>query len=213
MWTLLRREIEDQAILFVLVLIAGIVFAGWMAGAFPSVASVFPTRVPMDVYGVCICLLLTLSVGGGALAGLQIAGDRGRGVSRFLCTLTATRSQILLAKWIAGLLWLVLGMVPTAVVCAILAHRWIQFIPIDTSPIVSLISGTGLLALASYALGMQAAMASRPVWVVIGSVVSAGGLIGLVVIKGFGLHTHVLAGAVATACLVRTWIQFRTVAL
>jgi hypothetical protein len=213
MWTLLKREIEDQIILFVLVIIAGISFAGWMAGVFPSMKSVPPTRVPYELVAMFCCLLSGLSIGAGVLAGLQMAGDRTRGVSRFLCTLTATRSQILLAKWIVGLAWVILGILPVALVCAILTQRWVQIVPIDTSPIVWMISGTALSILASYAFGMQAVMARRPAWVVLGGIAFTIGLMSVVVIKGFGLHTHLLAALVGLACLVRTWIQFHTIAL
>ncbi len=213
MWTLVRREIEDQGILFVLVLLAGIMHAVWVAGVFPSGGSIPPTRMPDQVYLMFFYLLLSLSAGGGILAALQIAGDRNRGVSRFLCTLTATRSQILLSKWLAGLAWLVLGLLPAAVVCGVLAHRWAQVAPIDVSAVATMVTGTGLLALASYSFGMQTAMASKPTWVVFGSLAFAAGLVSLVVIKGYGLHTHVLAASIGLACLVRTWMQFHAVAL
>ena len=216
MWTLLKREIEDQAILFVLVIIAGIALAGWMAGAFPSmrfVTLVPPTRVPYDLYAMFCLVLFVLSIGAGVLAGLQMAGDQGRGVSRFLCTLTATRSQILVCKWIVGLVWVILGILPVVAVCTILTERWVQLVPIDTSPIVHMVSGSALSICASYAFGMQVSMARRPAWVVLGTIPFAAGLIGLVAIKGFGLHTHLLVALVGLACLVRTWLQFHTVAL
>ena len=147
------------------------------------------------------------------MAGLQMAGDRTRGVSRFLCTLTATRSQILICKWIAGLAWVILGILPVAVVCAILTQRWVRIVPIDTSPIVQMISGTALSIWASYTFGMQAVMARRPAWVVLGSLIFTAGLLSVVAVKGFGLHTHLLAALVSLACLVRTWIMFHTIAL
>jgi ABC-type transport system involved in multi-copper enzyme maturation permease subunit len=213
MWTLVRREIEDQGILFVLVFVAGIVYAGWAATAFPSGGSIPPDRVPDQAYVMFFYLLLSLSTGGALLAALQIAGDRNRGVSRVLTTLTVTRSQILLSKWLAGLVWLLLGLLPAALVCGVLTHRWVQVIPVDVSIVVPLITGTGLLALASYGFGMQIAMAARPSWVVLGSLAFAAGLISLVFIKGVGLHTHVLAASVGLACLVRTWMQFHAIAL
>ena len=213
MWTLLKREVEDQLVLFVLVILAGISFAGWMAGVFPSMKTIPQTRVPYELYAMFYFLLVGLSIGGGVLAGLQMAGDRTRGVSRFLSTLTATRSQILVCKWIAGLIWVILGILPAAVVCAILAQRWVRIVPIDTSPIVWMITGTALSIWASYAFGMQAVMAKRPAWVVLGSLFFTAGLLSVVVIKGFGLHTHLLAALVGLACLVRTWIQFHTIAL
>lgn len=213
MWTLLKREIEDQAILFILALFAGISFAGWMAGVFPSMKSMPPTRVPDELYTMFGLLLFGMSIGAGVLAGLQMAGDRNRGVSRFLCTLTATRSQILVCKWIVGLVWVILGILPVALVCGILAQRWVQFVPIDTTPIVRMISGTALSIWASYAFGMQAVMARRPAWVVLGTILFTAGLLSVTAIKGFGLHTHLLAALVGLACLVRTWIQFHTIAL
>jgi ABC-type transport system involved in multi-copper enzyme maturation permease subunit len=212
MWTLVRREIEDQGILFVLVLVVGIIHAGWAGGAFPSGAAIPPTRVPDQAYMMFFYLLLSLSAGAGILAALQIAADRNRGVSRFLCTLTVTRSQVLLAKWLAGLVWLLLGLLPVAVVCGVLAHRWAQMIPVDVPAVVAMVTGTGLLGLASYGFGMQTAMTARPAWVVLGSLAFAAGLVSLVVIKGFGLHTHVLAASVGLACLVRTWMRFHAIA-
>ena len=213
MWTLLRREIEDQWILFVLVFIAGIVHAGWMASAFPSLGSIPPTAFPDQVYIMFFYLLVSLCAGAGVLAGLQIAGDRNRGVPRFLCTLTVTRSQILLCKWVAGLLWVILGLLPAALVCGVLVHRWAQLVPIDTSAVTTMVTGTALLAVASYGFGMQTAIASRAAWVVVGGLVLVGGLISVVAVKGFGLHTQVLAASVGLACFVRTWNQFHTIAL
>jgi ABC-type transport system involved in multi-copper enzyme maturation permease subunit len=187
MWTLIRREFEDvfaSMLLTLIMVILGIIIEisvilsnkgvedkGFQYGVFIVVAFIYF----MIIFPLMFCIH----------GADQIARDRTRKVSAFLCTLATTRSRIFAAKLIVGLIHILAMFIPFAVINMFFAD-WLAEPFFDVSTFWHrLLAMLFFVSVTAYCLGiMFGERVTPPILHVLFAFIVCFVLAGLVFIKG-----------------------------
>lgn len=207
---LVSRELEDHVLFYVLIFLIGCAFAG-SAGVDYVRSHIVDTQLDVhdDIWVQVLVHLICLTLGAMALGTFQISGDRRAGISTFICTQTPTRDHLLIAKWLSGLLWILLGLLP---VLAIHAYM-LRAMELDGSMLWRVMVGLFLTPLAGHHAGLQIGFLENKALVPLVASLFVFLFTGLLVIKGFGFPCYWLLTLLIVALSVRTWWAFHQSAL
>jgi hypothetical protein len=203
LYVLTRREVEDHAFLFALVFILGCIYAGMVYVEYPTEVT-HPYGIPGNVIGLSLMLFAFLSAGIMILGYAQIAGDRRAGISTFVSTVTATRSQILLAKWFSALAWMGLGLLPALALHAVM----LPGLGLDGSVLGWIMVGGCMTVLTAYAAGQRTGLQQNHILSLLMLVSLVFLVASILIIKGIGLSGLFLQGILIVALSGRTWRIF-----
>jgi len=206
---LIKREIEDYAILYVIAAIASCAAAVSTYLGYGPLDPRSSHEMPRDVLDIMLLVVPSLAMLAALLGAIQMAGDRFMRISSFLVTLRPTRAQIFWAKWLAGLVWIMLGLLPMFMVHIYeLTQR-----DLDASLTGALMLGSFLLLLACYGLGLQLGLMMRKSHALISALTVMIGLSMLLVIMGLGRDSYLLLLLVSTLSMARAWCRFKSFSL
>ena len=207
---LVGREIEDHTIHFVLAFflgcIASVIIYALCGPDDSAVSFIFSDMTLVFIMGQLPCLMVLDAM---SLARVQMAGDRGAKVSAFICTLSPTRGQLLIAKWVSGLVWVLLAVGPILLMFGLKATQLELYFPFFKT----VMTGVIFIQVAAYAMGQQLGFLVDK-----GLILVVGGLFlcllaSLLVIKGFALPLYVILAVLTVALSVRSWWAFHHMAL
>jgi hypothetical protein len=210
MTALIKREIRDYAVFFM----AAIVLAGTAIGVLISMLRVHnrPEAAIFESRGGATMLAIIV-LGFFAMGAVQMYTDRIRKISAFVSTLSVSRSRILTAKIIAGLLAILIALVPLAITVAILLQ-------IDTPPVPmyaviarEVFTGVFLMGFACYCIGLQVGWNSGKIAPALGGMGLTCILATLVAMKGFAPELMIMLALFIVASLIRTWHKFTSTSL
>jgi len=212
MFALIKREIQDHIVYFIGAAIFSAIFIIMSISVInqydPKDPPVFEIlfgvpAVTIVIFGIC------------AMGATQMYLDKTRKISALLSTLAVSRSRILLARIIAGILAILTLLVPLTIAAVILMRFFTILIPIPMYPgMVFEISITVfLMAFACYCIGLQTGWNSNPVTPSLGALFLTCIFVPLILIKGFGLYIVVILVLFIIASLLRTWHTFMTTSL
>ena len=208
MFTLLKREIEDNrayfatAAIFSTVLVIVVISLAYNAEELSEVA--LSLSIPIIVLAI---------LGFSAMGASQMYTDKTRKISALLSTLRVTRAQILAARIVTGILTILILLVPLAVTTAVLLRLFSPPYPIYPHFVSEIFTAVFLTAFACYCLGLQLGWSSNKVIPVLGSIGSTAVIVPLIVIKGFGACTAIIMLLLIVASLTRTWQKFKSTPL
>ena len=216
MFTLIKREIEDNMAMLMLAAFATLIFTSTIVYVFYNIEEYDVNRtltgIPNAMFIVLafywICLALISAVFGAA----QTYLDRSQKISTFLSTRATTRRRILSAKIIAGLLLILLSLMPFIAACIILLRLYPPVV-LDTTFIVKILTTMVLSSLTCYTLGLQMGWQPNKSTAILGSLLFTPVLLSVIIIKGFGFQSDFVLALFAIAMLVRTWQRFMSTAL
>jgi hypothetical protein len=210
MFTLIKREIQDHLTYF----IGAVVFSAVLIAMSISLIHKYdPKDPPLFSTGLGIPVAIIVMLVFYAMGATQMYIDRTRNISALLSTLAVSRSRILLARIIAGVLAILTLLAPLTIAAAILSRIFNS--PISMYPgMVLEISITALLiAFACYCIGLQTGWNSNPITPSLGGLALTCILVSLILVKGFGLHIVIILLLFIVASLVRTWHTFMSTSL
>ena len=211
MFTLIKREIEDHIAYFLGAAILSftlVVLSIWAAYNYG------PEEAPLYPIGLSIPVIVILMIGFPAMGATQMSTDRTRKVSAFLSALPVTRSRILVARIITGILAILIALIPLVITAMVMWHLLVPPIPIVyPCPIFDIFITALLMAFACYCLGLLTGWASSKVTPTLAGLALTFVLIPLIMVKGFGLHTTVILVLFIIASLIRIWQKFMSIAL
>jgi len=211
MFTLIKREIEDHLAFFLGAIIATAILI------VPLVSAVLnydpPHNMPVYAIGLLIPVIIVVVIGLPAMGASQMYTDRNRRISAFLSGLPVTRSQILVARIVTGVLAILIVLVPLTITGKVLRSLLLPPIPIYPGLIADMSVTAFLMALACYCLGLQTGWTSSKPTPTLAGLALTFVLIPLIIVKGFGLHTTVILVLFTVASLVCTWQKFKSTAL
>lgn len=210
MFALIRREIRDHAVFFLGAIILSAVSVGLSLPMLDNYRRIESAAFDSG-FGVIVLAIVVL--GFFAMGSVQMYTDRTRRVSAFISTLSVSRSRILLAKIIAGVLAILVALVPMAVAITILLQIHAPPIPIYSAMVLEVFAGIFLLVLACYCVGLQAGWNSGRFAPALGGLGLTCILATLILIKGFEPEIMVLLSLFIVASLIRTWHMFTTTPL
>lgn len=216
MFALIKREIEDNMVMLIIAAFATLIFTSTVVYVFYNIEEYDVTRpltgIPNVMFIVLffywVCLALISAVFGAA----QTYLDRIHKITTFLSTQATTRRRILSAKIIAGLLLILLALVPFIAAYIILLRLYPPVV-LDITFLVKILATMVLSSLACYTLGLQMGWQPHKSTAILGSLLFAPVLLSVIIIKGFGIQSDFVLALFAIAMLVRTWQKFMSTAL
>lgn len=214
MLRLIRRELEDYMLLL---LTAAIVATVFVCITITSITTGrHGSRLEIWIPNIMFITFFTLwflPVAFALIGTAQMHVDKIRKVPAFLATLATNRSQILSAKIIAGIIYILVATVPILVTDIILMRT---YYPASVAGVGIFLKMFGLLFLAclmGYAVGLQAGTSTSKIVAVLGPIVTVPFLISIAVFKGLDGQTAGLFAIITIAVLIRVWQKFKTSSL
>jgi ABC-type transport system involved in multi-copper enzyme maturation permease subunit len=208
MFTLIKREIEDHKIHFVMAFVMSIIFS------IPIIAQLyrpenkdilpllFPVLTILTIIGIC------------SLGASQMNIDKTRKISAFLLTLPVTRSQIFAARVLTGIFALLVLLIPPAVTLNIALGRLWQGQATYKYFTAEIFSSLFLTCLGIYCTALlcglsKSRLAATPT--LIGLFLGVF-LLTLIVVKGFGIEASVILFFYVVSSLTFSWFKFNSAA-
>ncbi|MFC1792222.1 hypothetical protein ACFL3Q_01390 [Planctomycetota bacterium] len=210
MLTLIKREIRDHEVFFMGAVVLSAILVGLSIATLDGHYWIEMVTFDSPAGAIVLPIVVLCFFGMGAV---QMDTDRIRRISAFISILSVSRNRILLAKIFAGLLAILIVLMPLAVTVTILLRIHAPPIPIFSVMILEIFSGTFLITLACYFIGLQAGWNSGRLAPVLGGLVSTFILATLILIKGFTPEIMVILSLFIVASLIRTWHLFTSTPL
>lgn len=214
MIALIKREIRDLAVYFLLGAILMFILTGVLVyNVAVGLENNRDMGIPSVMYEMLILPFILLPLIAAAFGASQMNFDRDKKISSFLAALATTRQQILSAKIITGILWILLVLLPIAVADVVLLKVFPRVAVSDGGFLVRLLVNIFLCGLACYSFGLLIGWRSGKLVPALGVIGVTAILVSLMVIKGFGLQTSILFLLFISAAITRTWQNFMSLSL
>ncbi len=210
MLTLIKREVRDHALFFIGSIMISVVLIVLSIATLEGHDWIEEAAFDSPVGAIVLTIIV---FGFFAMGAVQMDTDRIRKISAFISILSVNRNRILLAKIIAGLLAILISIIPLAVTVTILLRIQAPPIPVIYVMVLEIFSGTFLMTLACYFIGLQAGWNSGRLTPAIIGLVLTCILSTLILIKGFTPETMVILSLFIVTSLIRTWYLFTTTPL
>jgi len=210
MFTLIKREIQDHIIYF----IAAAALSAILIIVLTTFALQQGTRIDWDdLIAPVIPFAVIIMLGFCAMGVSQMYMDRTRRTSAFVSTLPVTRTQILLARIITGILTILTLFGPLIFTIVILLRSFGPPIPMYADIVFDISTTALLMTFACYCLGLLTGWTPNKVTPTLGALVSTCILLPLILIKGFGWEIVALLIVFIAASLIRTGQTFTSTSL
>ena len=208
MFTLIKREIQDNVAYFIgAVILSAILIALLIPAMYENI------DFEVVFIGLSLPVIVFLIIGCAGMGVTQMYLDKTRKISALLSTLPVTRGQILLARIIAGILVILIVLLPLTVTGVVFRRLLLPPIPIYPGLIFDTSVVAFLTGFACYCIGLQTGWTSSKIIPTLGALLLTCVLVSLVLVKGFGLHIKAILVLFIVASLIRTWRKFMSTAL
>ena len=203
MFALIRREIQDHIAYFIGAAILSTILIALLIPAMYT----DPDENPVFI-GLSLPVIIVLIICCAGMGVTQMYTDRTRKISAFLSVLPVTRSQILAARIVAGILAILIVLLPLTVTAVVLRQLLVPPIPVFSSLILDISVVAFLTGFACYCLGLLTGWTSSKLTPTLVALLLTCVLVSLILVKGFGLHIKLMLILVIVASLTRTWRKF-----
>ncbi|MGA2173135.1 MAG: hypothetical protein ABSG82_09055 [Sedimentisphaerales bacterium] len=208
MFTLIKREIEDNRVFFIGALILAAIF-----GVLLFYQQFYDEKYESVITGFGTMISIPLALAFCAMGAAQMYGDKTKKVSALLATLAVNRGQIFTARVIAGILLVLIGFVPIAgTIIMAVSRAAVPFPPAHRGLYYEVLIPAMLLGFACYCIGLQFGWTSNRITPSLGTLGFGLILIPVILIKGFGWEVYAILVFLIAACLIRAWYKFATAA-
>ena len=208
MWTLIKREIQDNAIYFLLAaLLATALIISLLSIAFNIKDDEFEEMAQIGMV-LFIPTSIIVALGFVAMGVNQMKLDKTAKISFFLTSLPVSRNRILTLRIITGVLAILVLMIPILVAAIFLLKLFSMEYPIYKGFAGEIFTASFLLVFACYCLGLQLGWSTSRFATAFGGLIFTIILGSLVVIKGFGPELWIILLIFIAASLMRTWQKF-----
>lgn len=212
MLTLIKREIQDSMMYFILILILASIFI--FVDVFLAYYSSDTSEIAIDInnnFTIIITSIFLFVIT--AMGVSQMHSDRSRKISSFLSTLAVTRDKILIARIIVGILAILLFFLPQIAAILIVYNLFISPVFAFENIFLDVYIAASLVALSCFCIGLHTGWKTGrqiPFLTVIPSVFL---FITIIYIKGFVTQTYFLLIIFIAAFLVRIRQNFISTSL
>jgi len=206
MLTLIAREIRDNSVHF---------------GACCVISEIIVAAIVcMILYGVVGAGVLIMYMFGGllfldfgVLGAAQMYGDRANRVSTLLSTQAVTRSRILIARVLTGVVIILISLIPAIIASVILLKLRKPPLEFYSQMVWDISIILVLTALACHAMGLLVGWTASRARLILGFVCLIVLLASLVVVKGFGPSAMAVLALLIAAIWGRIWHTFTSTSL
>lgn len=208
--TLLKREIIDHIAYFV----GALVLSGLLTAMLASISlGLEGGDRELVAVGGLIPATIVVVAGLCALGVAQMYTDRTRNVSAFLIALPVTRPQIFAARIAAGLLVILILLVPLMIAGSIVLGLQRAEVPLYRGILADVFRSVFLMCLACYSVGIYAGWNRGSLAPTLGVLPVVMLVPLLLVVKGFGPEVAVILVVFILACLTGAWCRFSSSSL
>lgn len=214
MWTLIKREMRDHwmhvvvPIIFMFFALTSIVSqALWGGHDIPVLG------MSDDLLAICWIPLVIFPLLAAKLGMSQMYVDHSRKISAFLLSQPTSRSKLLVAKIIAGLIWILFVSVPFILTDVILLAIMPPLIPGGSVFLIRLMVTAVLVNLACYSIGLVNGWGTNKYVPHFIAIALSLPLLSLLVIKGFGVETWAVLILVIITALLKLCEKFMATSL
>lgn len=206
MWTLIKRELQDQAVYILAAEIMSILMIGtmiYMAVLNEEIAAIGFAMA----YGLTLATIFCL------LGTSQMYTDRTHRISTFLATLAVTRTQILTARILTGFLVVLVSLVPVFITVTILLHLLYQPLAFYWRVIAEVFITMVLIGCGCHVAGLQVGWAGSKMKLLGGYVLFFALIVSIYFIKGCDYQSMAILFLILATLILRTWQKFLSVSL
>ncbi|MEJ5258886.1 MAG: hypothetical protein WHS88_01720 [Anaerohalosphaeraceae bacterium] len=208
MWTLIRREIEDMWVFYLVFLLL------WGGAVLLLVSAAFRgTEEALRLKGGVVYPYPFLCVGLAVLGVSQMYFDRMRRLSAFLLGRGAVRRQVFAARVAAGLIPNLFFTAGLGTVSMILFRDFAFFNEAFRDDLISSLISGFLAGTACYGIGLAAGWMSSRVFPTLGTLGLVIILLSLLSIKGFDVQVQILFLTATVSAVLLGWEIYRTSSL
>jgi len=214
MLTLIKRELESVAVFLVLPLfiMAGVIV--WMVFDVQYMyRKTLPLLIPQSMVDAFIYPFCILPFFFSGLGAYMMQSDRTKQISRFFITLATTRNQVLLSRYLAGILSILVLLLPLAIADALLLRRYPRVIPYSLTPLVMMFVVTFLSNCLGLTVGIWLGQHSSKIISILGTFLLVIILLGVVLIQGWAWQSGLLLLLFTATGTVRIWQIFSKASL
>ncbi|MHC4759027.1 MAG: hypothetical protein ACYTE8_10250 [Planctomycetota bacterium] len=210
MFTLIKREVIDNIVFFLAAALLGLMLAGIILSM--SLGGDM-TEGRLVVFGSFFPIAGAVLIGLSFMGSTQIQMDKMKKVYSVLFTKPVSRSQVLFAKVISGLLAILILLLPVFCSAAFLlnSREYIEFPGFGLlfpGIFISIAISVLMLFLGCYCLGLMCGLSSNKVIPAFGGIVLSALLVPILVIKGFGFEALGIIILLVVLCLLFVWKRF-----
>jgi len=210
MFALIKREIQDHIVYFIGAAAFSAVF---IIMSISVIHQYDPKEPPVFAIGLGVPAFTIVIFGICAMGATQMYLDKTRKISALLSTLAVSRSRILLARIITGILVILTLLVPLTITAVTLLRLYVPPVLIYPGMVFEIFVAVFLMAFACYCIGLQTGWTSGKIIPTLGGIALTCIFVPLLFIKGFGVHIVVILVLFIIASLIRTWHTFMTTSL
>ncbi len=218
MFTLIKREIRDHIVYFIVAAVLSAIFifiSIFVINQYESSRRSSYTGVDSGMFtvGVGVPTVAIVIIGFCGLGTSQMYLDRTRKISAFLSTLAVSRDRILLARIITGILVILTLLVPLTIAVMTLFRLYAPPVLFNPGMVFEIFTAAFLMAFACYCIGLQTGWNSGKIAPTLGGIALTCIFVPLIFVKGFGLHIVVILVLFIIASLIRIRHTFMTTSL
>ena len=218
MFTLIKREIWDHIVYFIVAAVLSVIFIFISIIVISQYESSRRSNyggvdTGMFTVGVGMPTVAIVIIGFCGLGTAQMYLDRTRKISAFLSTLAVSRDRILLARIITGILVILTLLLPLTIAVMTLFRLYAPPVLFNPGMVFEIFTAAFLMAFACYCIGLQTGWNSGKVAPTLGGIILTCVFVPLIFVKGFGLHIVVILVLFIIASLIRIRHTFMTTSL
>jgi ABC-type transport system involved in multi-copper enzyme maturation permease subunit len=213
MLTLIKREIKDHNVYFLGAIILTAILLCLTVFAAYNLVYQYDHEEAVTYIGLSLPVIVMLMIGFSGMGISQMYTDRARKISAFLSTLPVSRSQILLARIVTGILAILIVVLPFVITSMVMEYLFAPPMPVYSGMIFDIFTVIFLLGFACYCLGLMTGWTAGKIAPTLGCLGLTFILSSLILVKGFGPCTKGILVLIIVACLIRTWQKFITTSL
>jgi len=210
MFTLIKREVIDNIIFFV----AAVLFAAILVAIMFTISLGDEAKELRIYYSVAgsFPVSAAIFIGLSWMGATQMHMDRTKKIYAMLFTKPVSRSQVLFAKFITGLLVILVLLVPIFAAAAILlnaiGYQFPDFELLFPGVFIQTAVGVQMIFLGCYCLGLACGLSPNKIIPAFGGVILSALLVPIVFIKGFGFEALGIIIMFVVLCLLFVWKRF-----
>ena len=210
MFALIKREIQDHIAYFIGAAVFSAVF---IIISVSLIHNYDPQNPEVFIIGFGVPTVTIAIIAFCAMGATQMYLDRTRKISALLSTLAVSRSRILLARIVTGILAILTLLVPLTIAAVILLRLYAPPVLMYPGMVFEISVVVFLMVFACYCLGLQTGWNSGKIIPTLGGIALTCIFVPMIIVKGFGLHIVVILVLFIIASLIRTWHTFMTTPL
>ena len=215
MLTLIKRELQDNLLLFIIAAILNflILLGVILAFKIEIEKSDIPLGMPTHLLNIWFYIFPIASIIFASFGATQMYSDQTKKISTFLSTLAVTRNMIWFAKMLTGLLMLIFVFLPLVITVAIFLSMYPRVVPPDMSLFTNFYITAALASTACYFAGLSLGWNQNKFFPVLGSLGTAIIILSFIAIKGIGIETQIILILIALCSALKSRYKFMTSSL